>query len=102
MAVESQRIISHSNFLFFVLSLSPNEMRDRLPLNPGIRPFAKNFPSPWAFVREISVQPGLPAGMCEVPAGCLTKCLTSPSFGRESRQNEIKTCPVQIEVAHAP
>ena len=32
MAVESQRIISHSNFLFFVLSLSPNQMRDRLPL----------------------------------------------------------------------
>ena len=32
MAVESQRIIGHSNFLFFVLSLSPNQMRDRLPL----------------------------------------------------------------------
>ena len=32
MAVESQRIIGHSNFLFFVLLLSPNQMRDRLPL----------------------------------------------------------------------
>ena len=31
--IESQRIISHSNFLIlFVLSLSPNQMRDRLPL----------------------------------------------------------------------
>ena len=32
MAVESHRIINHSNFLFFVKSLSPNQMRDRLPL----------------------------------------------------------------------
>ena len=36
MAVESQRIISHSNFLLFVLSLSPNQMRDRLPLRHTI------------------------------------------------------------------
>ena len=37
MAVESQRIISHSNFLFFVMSLSPNQMRDRLPLTFLVR-----------------------------------------------------------------
>ena len=30
---EIQGISSHSNFLFFVLSKSPNQMRDRLPLN---------------------------------------------------------------------
>ena len=31
--VGSQRISNHSNFLFFVLSWSPNQMHDRLPLN---------------------------------------------------------------------
>ena len=32
MAVESHRKSSHSNFLFSVLSKSPNQMRDRLPI----------------------------------------------------------------------
>ena len=32
LSLESQGISSHLNFLFFVLSKSPNHMRDRLPL----------------------------------------------------------------------
>ena len=58
MAVESQRIITHSNFLFFVLSLSPNQMRDRLPLNQKLsdnQTFGQNFARS-SFVRNVDVQ----------------------------------------------
>ena len=52
MAVESQRIIGHSNFLFFVLLLSPNQMRDRLPL---IKDFQTNFIQDCLIFQVISV-----------------------------------------------
>ena len=54
MAVESQRIISHSNFLFFVLSLSPNQMRDRLPLSDYEEecPQKKRVQDPFCFAAD--------------------------------------------------
>ena len=37
MVEESQRIKNNSNFLFFILSSSHNQMRDRLPLKAHCR-----------------------------------------------------------------
>ena len=38
--VESHRIRNHSNFLFFLLSLSSNQMHDTLPLISNVQPDA--------------------------------------------------------------